>query len=148
MYRWLRALCFVTAAVVGAVMLFTVPLLAQQNLLSGGPLWWLPDNNEDWPRHHDRWLISPVEVAAEGAATSFPERVWEPSRARGYMLNAPPNSACDFMNGVEIMNVGPPDPDRRRDDAFAMYTTRRTPTGDFSWRGRCRWRFSAVDARG
>ena len=132
MYRWFRALCFVTAAVLGAVLLLTVPLLAQGgNLLSGGPLWWLPDNEPDWPRHHDRWLLSPVEVAAEGAATSFPMRVWEYSRESGeYIDTAPPNSACDLMNGTEIMSVGPPDPDRRGNDRFEWFTTRRSPVGD------------------
>ena len=28
---------------------------------SGGPLWWFPENDSSYSRHHDRWYISTVE---------------------------------------------------------------------------------------
>ncbi len=79
---------------------------------SGGPLWWFPENNSSYSRHHDRWYISHVEAQHDnwGVATSFPtvpgDVVWV-SQVSG----APPNSACDNMNQTEYFTVGPPHDD-------------------------------------
>ena len=74
-------------------------------VLSGGPLWWLPDNSGSYSRHHDFWILSSVEETAPGVATSFEDYQWEAD-----VSGAPPNSACDVQNGVERDNVGPPYP--------------------------------------
>ena len=74
---------------------------------SGGPLWWFPENDTSYSRHHDRYYMSHVEALNDdwGAATSFPtvagEQVWVSD-----ISGAPPNSACDVRNGVELVNVG------------------------------------------
>ena len=85
------------------------PLEAFINSRTGGPLWWMPENDENWSRFHDVWHNSAdVELAAPGAATSFPEHTWAVTRIRGYATEAMPNSACDVQNGVVRNNVGPP----------------------------------------
>ena len=73
MSRLFRIGAFFVAAATAVVLIFTTELGAQ---LQSGPLWWVPDNDTSWSRHHDRWFISPVEVAGAGAATSFPARTW------------------------------------------------------------------------
>ena len=110
MSRLFRLVGFFVAAAAAVVLLFAASLGAQ---LSRGPLWWVPDNDTDWSRHHDRWLISPVEVVAGGAATSFPARTWVSTEQLGYLSSAPPNSACDYMHETEFHFVGPPDRDRQ-----------------------------------
>ena len=59
-----------------------------------------------------------------GAATSFPtvagEQVWVSD-----ISGAPPNSACDVRNGVELVNVGPLYPN----DGVLPPRTSRTPDG-------------------
>ena len=125
MRRFAR-LVHLAAAVAGAcVFVFFADAGAQ---LPRGPLWWVPENTPEWPRHHDRWYYSPVEVVSPGAATSFPRRSWVSSQHRGYFATAPENSACDFMDGREIHEVGPPDPGRQDG-----WKTRRTPA---EWGGR------------
>ena len=85
------------------------PLEASINSRTGGPLWWMPENDENWSRFHDVWHNSAnVELAAPGAATSFPEHTWAVTRIRGYATEAMPNSACDVQNGIIRNNVGPP----------------------------------------
>lgn len=120
MSRLFRIGSFLVAAATAVVLIFTAHVGAQ---LQSGPLWWVPDNDPSWSRHHDRWFISPVEVAAVGAATSFPARTWVSSEQRGYLTTAPPNSACDYMNDTAYDVVGPPD--RNRQDSMR---TPRTPT--------------------
>ena len=110
MFRLCRVVSFFVAAAAAVVLIFTAHVGAQ---LQGGPLWWVPDNDTSWSRHHDRWFISPVEVAATGAATSFPVRTWISSEQRGYLTSAPPNAACDYLNGNEYDLVGPPDRNRQ-----------------------------------
>ena len=82
---------------------------------TGGPLWWMPENDNTWSRFHDVWHNSQnVENAqfyprrGRGAATSFPEDTWVVTRLNGYTNQALANSACDYQNGTEIFNVGPP----------------------------------------
>ena len=98
---------------------------------SGGPLWWFPENDGSYSRHHDRWYISTYEAYNDGSpdpwrhATSFPtviarDQAWETS-----VVDAPPNSACDLQNGTEYINVGPP----HDDTTVTVVRTRRTPTG-------------------
>ena len=89
-------------------------------VLSGGPLWWLPDNSGSYSRHHDFWILSSVEETAPGVATSFEDYQWEAD-----VSGAPPNSACDVQNGVERDNVGPPYPAAGVD----VNRTARTPDG-------------------
>ena len=110
MSRLFRIVAFFVAAATAVALIFTAQVGAQ---LQGGPLWWVPDNDPDWSRHHDRWLISPIEVVAAGAATSFPARTWVSSEHLGRLTSAPPNSACDYMNDTEYDFVGPPDRDRQ-----------------------------------
>ena len=109
---WAVAVAAGLAAVqapVGAQLLNSFPL-------TGGPLWWMPENNSNWSRFHDVWHNSgTVENAAwdattgRGAATSFPLDTWVVTKHRGsYETNAFPNSACDYRGGVEYFNVGPP----------------------------------------
>ena len=93
---------------------------------SGGPLWWFPENDTSYSRHHDRYYMSHVEALNGdwGAATSFPtvagEQVWVSD-----ISGAPPNSACDVRNGVELVNVGPLYPN----DGVLPPRTSRTPDG-------------------
>lgn len=108
--RLFRIVPFFAAAAAAVALIFSAQVGAQ---LQSGPLWWVPDNDTDWSRHHDRWLISPVEVVAAGAATSFPARTWVSSEQLGYLATAPPNSACDYLNETEYDVVGPPDLDRQ-----------------------------------
>ncbi len=94
---------------------------------SGGPLWWFPENDGSYSRHHDRWYISTYEAYNDGSsdpwrhATSFPtttrDKAWETA-----VVDAPPNSACDLQNGTEYMLVGPP----HGDTNVAVLRTRRT----------------------
>lgn len=97
---------------------------------SGGPLWWLPENDGSYSRHHDRWYISTYEAYNDGSpdpwrhATSFPtldrDKAWETA-----VVDAPPNSACDLQNGTVYINVGPP----HDDSDVPQVRTVRTPTG-------------------
>ena len=74
-----------------------------------GPLWWMPENDASWSRHHDVWRDSPAEVAAPGAWTSFSLETWAKTQyAGGYDTAAPTNTACDYVNGRAVHNVGPP----------------------------------------
>ena len=56
-----RILLFFLAAAAAVVLIFTAHVGVQ---LQRGPLWWVPDNDTSWSRHHDRWFISPEEVVA------------------------------------------------------------------------------------
>ena len=110
MSRLFQIVAFFVAATAAVVLIFTAHVGAQ---LLQGPLWWVPDNDTSWSRHHDRWFISPEEVVAAGAATSFPARTWVSSEQLGHFTSAPPNSACDYLDGDEYDVVGPPDRDRQ-----------------------------------
>ena len=125
MRRFARLVHLAVAVAGACVFVFFADVAAQ---LPRGPLWWVPENTPEWPRHHDRWYYSPVEVVSAGAATSFPRRSWVSSQHRGYFGTAPENSACDFMDGQEIDVVGPPDAGRQDG-----WKTRRTPA---EWGGR------------
>ena len=82
---------------------------------TGGPLWWMPENDGTWSRFHDVWHNSAMISNAawdvgrqRGAATSFPRDTWVVTKYHGYTTNARANVACDWWGGNEIMNVGPP----------------------------------------
>lgn len=122
--RLFRIVPFFAAAAAAVALIFSAQVGAQ---LQSGPLWWVPDNDTDWSRHHDRWLVSPVEVVGVGAATAFPARTWVSSEQLGYLTTAPPNSACDYMNETECDVVGPPDLDRQ--------DSMRTPRTPMHWGG-------------
>ena len=97
---------------------------------SGGPLWWFPENDGSYSRHHDRWYVSHVEALHDdwGVATSFPtvpgDVVWV-SQVSG----APPNSACDNLNSTEYTTVGPPHDDS---SVQAVRTVRTPGSGGFA----------------
>ncbi len=148
MLRLTRPVLVVLAAAAAAAVFFVAGLDAQGLFdLRRGPLWWVPDNDTSWSRHHDRWTVSPVEnVAVNGranfAATSFlpaneptppaglqnrvstlgNRRVWLSAFRRGFVSGAPPNSSCDLLSEQEYMVVGPPDRNRQAPDR-----TSRTP---------------------
>ena len=148
MLRFTRPVLVVLAAAVAAAFFFAANLDAWLDFdIRRGPLWWVPDNDTSWSRHHDRWTISPVENVevrgrADFAATSFlPEdepdpppglqnrvstlgnrRVWLSAFRRGFVSGAPPNSSCDLLSGQGYAVVGPPDRNRQAPDR-----TSRTP---------------------
>ena len=116
----------VVAAVLAAAMGASVAAQSYNAIDSGGPLWWFPENDGSYSRHHDRWYISRDE-ALDGdweVATSFPttprDKAWET-----HVSGAPPNSACDVQNGTERINVGPPHDDTNVPEVRTV----RTPSG-------------------
>ena len=48
----------VLAAVLAAVMGASVAAQTYNAIGSGGPLWWFPENDGSYSRHHDRWYMS------------------------------------------------------------------------------------------
>ncbi len=114
------------AAVLAAVTGASVAAQTYNAIDSGGPLWWYPENDSSYPRHHDRWYMSMFEAVNGdwGLATSFPDvssdEVWF-----AVVSGAPENSACDRQNQTLRVNVGPPYPD----DGVAPPRTVRTPSG-------------------
>lgn len=98
---------------------------------SGGPLWWFPENDSSYSRHHDRWYMSTVEAVDDDwrIATSFPTVDLDQAWVSTVSL-APPNSACDVQNELNpadpnagYMNVGPP----HDDTTVVVVRTPRTP---------------------
>lgn len=128
----------------GVAASMTVSAGAQFNPIgSGGPLWWFPENDGSYSRHHDRWYVSENESYPDGSldpwrhATSFPtnlqrDRAWETA-----VESAPPNSACDYQNGItypgdaRFYRVGPPHDDAR----VPQVRTPRTPPQGGGWDG-------------
>lgn len=105
---WRRA---AAAAVLAAAFGLELGAQTYNAIGSGGPLWWFPENDGSYSRHHDRWSLSRVESLNGdwGTATSFPtnprDTVWVSD-----VSGAPENTACDLQNGTERRNVGPPYP--------------------------------------
>ena len=122
----------VLVAVLAAVMGASVAAQTYNAIGSGGPLWWFPENDGSYSRHHDRWYLSVVEGVGGGwaLATSFPDvpgdEVWF-----AQVSGAPENSACDTQNQAVRINVGPPYPD----DGVAPPRTPRTPGGGGGFAG-------------
>ena len=114
------------AAVLAGAMGLDLGAQSYNAIGSGGPLWWFPENDASYSRHHDLWHMSYFEALNDdwGVATSFPtipgEVVWVSD-----VSGAPENSACDRQNLTDWSNVGPPYPD----DGNPMPRTARTPSG-------------------
>ena len=83
------------------------------------PMWWMPENDSSWSRHHDIWRDSgQVEVAHAGRERRSPRETWALTEHVGYagegnLPPAPDNTACDWVNGSRRDNVGPPLPQER-----------------------------------
>ena len=122
----------VLATVLAAVMGASVAAQTYNAIGSGGPLWWFPENDGSYSRHHDRWYMSMFEAVNDDwtLATSFPDvssdEVWF-----AVVSGAPENSACDRQNRTLRINVGPPYPD----DGVAPPRTPRTPAGGGGFAG-------------
>jgi hypothetical protein len=116
----------VLAAVLAASMGVSAGAQSYNAIDSGGPLWWFPENDGSYSRHHDRWFTSAAEALGDDwtVATSFPtvpgDTAWVSA-----VSEAPPNSACDVQNGTERINVGPPHGDMN----VTQVRTVRTPDG-------------------
>ena len=118
------------SAALAVAMEVSVGAQSYNDIGSGGPLWWFPENDSSYSRHHDRWFISTVEALQQGSAdewgsaTSFPSVAGDDAWVSD-VSGAPPNSACDLQNGTVRINVGPPHDDMNVPEVRTV----RTPNG-------------------